>query len=120
MGYVGPTRSASFRTDVNNVLTRFVPWGSGIDVRVGRVEPEAWETWRHYGLEDLLHLRCPELSLVGPDGFHVSRDQSFQLQHYAHALKTCAADVWRGDFSVLPQLHQVIERRAKPCSSGKA
>jgi hypothetical protein len=23
MGYVGPTRSASFRTDVNNVLTRF-------------------------------------------------------------------------------------------------
>jgi hypothetical protein len=24
MGYAGPTRSASFRTDVNNVLTRFV------------------------------------------------------------------------------------------------
>jgi hypothetical protein len=25
MGYVGPTRSASFRTDVNNVVTRFGP-----------------------------------------------------------------------------------------------
>jgi hypothetical protein len=89
-------------------------------VRVGRVEPEAWETWWHYGLEDVLHLRCPELSLVGPDGFHVSRDQSFQLKHYAHVLKTCADDVLRGDLSVLPQLHQMVERRAKQFSSGKA
>jgi hypothetical protein len=97
-----------------------IHWGSGIDVRVGRVEPEAWETWWHYGLEDVLHLRCPELSLVGPDGFHVSRDQSFQLKHYAHVLKTCADDVLRGDLSVLPQLHQMVERRAKQFSSGKA
>ena len=32
MGYVGPTRSASFRTDVNNVLTRFVR--QTIEIRV--------------------------------------------------------------------------------------
>jgi hypothetical protein len=28
MAYVGPIRSASFRTDVNNVLTRFVTYGA--------------------------------------------------------------------------------------------
>jgi hypothetical protein len=26
MGYVGPTRSASFRTDVNKIMTRFEFW----------------------------------------------------------------------------------------------
>ena len=34
MGYIGPTRSASFRTDVNNVLTRFArPESSQREIR---------------------------------------------------------------------------------------
>src|SRR5215208_5484153 len=53
------------------VAVEGIHYGHGVDVRLGRVEPEAWEKWRHYGLEDLLHIRCPELSLVGPDGFSV-------------------------------------------------
>jgi hypothetical protein len=102
------------------VAVEGIHYGRGVDVRLGRVEPEAWEKWRHYGLEDLLQIRCPELSLVGPEGFSVSSDQAFQLKHYAHALKRCADDVLRGDFSVFPRLHEAIERRAQQFSSGEA
>src|SRR4051794_29891686 len=79
-------------SEVALVAVEGIHWGFGVDVRLGRVEPEAWEKWRHYGLEDLLQIRCPELSLVGPDGFGISKDQAFQLKHYASALKRCAGD----------------------------
>ena len=93
-----------------------IHWGFGIDVRIGRVKPEAWETWKHYALEDLLQIRCPELSLPEPR----IRDQAFQLRHYAPALKKCADDVLRGEFSILPQLHRAIEERARQFSGGEA
>ena len=38
-GYVGPTRSASFPTEVNNVLTRFVPSPSLLTPAVCRLTP---------------------------------------------------------------------------------
>ena len=107
-------------SEVALVAVEGIHWGCGVDVRLGRVEPEAWEKWRHYGLEDLLILRCPQLSLIGPDGFSVSRDQAFQLKHYADALKRCAADVLHGEFSVFPRLHDAIERRAQQFGSSKA
>jgi hypothetical protein len=49
MAYVGPTRSASFRTDVNNVLTRFgdhVP----LEIRVAPSQAEAYGS-AHANLE---------------------------------------------------------------------
>lgn len=98
---------------VTLVAIEGINWGGGIDVRLGRINPEPWERWVHYGLEDLLILRCPEFSLVGPDGFNVSKDQGFQLRHYAAALKNCGEDVLLGDFSIFPQLHGAVERRAK-------
>ena len=102
------------------VAVEGINWGGSIDVRIGRVKPEAWETWGNYGLADLLQIRCPELSLAGSDGFNVSSDQAFQLKHYAHALKKCADDVLRGEFSALPQLHEAIARRAEQSSRGEA
>ena len=95
------------------VAVEGIHWGSGVDVRIGRTEPEAWETYGKYSLEDLLKIRCPDLSLIGPDGFSVSRDQAFQIKHYTHALKKCADDVLRGEFSILPKLHEAIERRRR-------
>jgi len=93
------------------VAVEGIHWGGGVGVGIGRAEPEAWETYRNYSLEDLLVIRCPDLSLIGPDGFGVSDDQAFQINHYAHALKKCADDVLRGEFSILPKLHEAIERR---------
>ena len=97
-----------------------VNWGAGINVRIGRVEPEAWETYEDYDLADLINICCTDLSLIGPDGFGTSNDQAFQLKHYANALKKCADDVLRGEFSVFPKLNEAIELRAKQFSEGEA
>ena len=97
-----------------------VNWGTGINVRIGRVEPEAWETYEDYDLEDLIKICCADLSLIGPDGFGTSNDQAFQLKHYANALKKCADDVLRGEFAIFPKLHEAIELRAKQFSKGEA
>jgi hypothetical protein len=102
------------------VAVEGIHWGTGIDVRIGRVEPEAWEIYEHYDLEDLLKMRCSDLSLVGPDGFGISNDQAFQLKHYGNALKKYADDVLGGEFSVFPKLHEAIELRAKNYSRGEA
>ena len=59
------------------VTVEGVHWGQGINVRIGRVEPESWETYKDYDLEDLIKIRCANLSLVGPDGFGISNDQAF-------------------------------------------
>lgn len=90
-----------------------IHYGQAIDVRIGRLKPEPWETYKHYDLEDLIGIRCTEMSLIGPDGFSTSNDQAFQLKHYGSVLKKCAIDVLRGDFSIFPQLHDIIERRAE-------
>jgi hypothetical protein len=102
------------------VAVEGIHWGLSIDVRIGRLLPEAWEIYKHYSLEDLLIIRCPELSLGGTNSDDGSSNQSVELKHYAHALKECADDVLRGEFSVLPQLHQSIVRRVEQFSSGEA
>jgi len=100
------------------VAVEGLSYGQQVRVSIGRVEPEAWETNEKYYLGDLLEIRSPELSLIGPDGFSVSSDQAFQIKHYAHALKKCADDVLRGDLSIFPKLHEAIERRRKEYGPG--
>ena len=89
-----------------------VSWGQGIDVRIGRLEPEPWEIYRSYALEWLIGIRCPERSLIGADGFRLRSSQTHQLRHYAEALQECGRDVLAGDFSILPELHKAIEQKA--------
>ena len=93
------------------VIVAGINWGEAVDVRIGRVKPEPWETYGNYSLEDLLAIRCPDLSLIRPDGSVVRNGQAFEIEHYARALKQCADDVLRGEFPILPKLHEAIERR---------
>jgi len=82
-------------------------WGTGVDVRVGRLSPEPWEEYGSYALEDLIMIRSPSLSLIQAHPIN----QVVQLRHYADALRLVGADLLQGDFAILPKLHEAIVKR---------
>jgi hypothetical protein len=90
-----------------------VSYGHGLNVLFGPSEPEARPSFPAYVLEDLLKIRRPDLSLDKTIGKFSRHDQLSQMRHYARALKECADDVLRGDFSILPQLDEIMEQRRK-------
>lgn len=57
-------------------------------------------------LDDLIKLRLPSIK-VGADD-----DVEVKIPKYADALQKCATDVLQGDFSVFPELEQVVKNRA--------
>lgn len=93
------------------VLVMGVSYGYSLDVLFGPAEREA--SFPAYILEDLLKIRRPDLSLDKTIGKLSRPGQPAQIRHYARALKECADDVLRGDFSILPQLDEIMERRRK-------
>jgi hypothetical protein len=93
------------------VLILGIHWGAGVDVRLGRLRPESWETNQTYSLEDLIRLRAPEQSLLDARGFAKTHDQTVQLKHYGATLRSVGQDVLTGDAAVFRDLHAVIEKR---------
>ena len=92
-----------------SVLVMSQSYGHSLAVLFGPTEPEA----PRYNLEALLEIRRPDLSLEGTVGKLARLDQSAQIRHYSRALKESADDVLRGDFSILPQVAEIMERRRK-------
>jgi quercetin 2,3-dioxygenase len=79
MGYVGPTRSASFRTDVNNVLTRFVTQHLGDD--------------RHTWVQVIRGaVRLNGTALTAGDGAAVSKETALQI-HATNAAELLLFDL---------------------------
>lgn len=96
-----------------SVLVLSQSYGSSFVVLFGPTQPNMREVYRHYDLESLLEIRRPELSLDRIVGYLDRPDLAGQIRHYARVLKECADDVLRGDFSILPQVAEISERRRK-------
>ena len=88
-------------------------YGHTFVVLFGPTEPEAREITPRYDLETLLQIRRPDLSLEPAVSRLAGPDMDTQIRHYSRALKEAADDVLRGDFTILPQLAEIIERRRK-------
>ena len=96
-----------------SVLVLSQSYGSSFVVLFGPTEPDARDTYPRYNLESLLQIRRPDLSLERIVGTQDRPDLTGQIRHYSSALKEAAADVLRGDFSILPQVAEIEERRRK-------
>jgi hypothetical protein len=96
-----------------SVLVLSQSYGHSFVVLFGPTEPTAGEIHPRYDLETLLQIRRPDLSLEKIFGRLARPDLPAQISHYSRALKESADDVLRGDFSILPQLAEIIERRRK-------
>lgn len=95
-----------------SVLVLSQSYGTSCVVLFGPTQPNMREVYRHYNLECLLEIRRPDLSLERI-GERDRPDLTGQIRHYSRALKECADDVLRGDFSILPQVAEISERRRK-------
>ena len=95
-----------------SVLVLSQSYGSSFVVLFGPTGPDAREIYPRYELEALLQIRRPDLSLERIVGRLVP-DLTGQIRHYSRALKETADDVLRGDFSILPQVAEIVERRRK-------
>ena len=95
------------------VLVVGLSYAHSLGVWFGPAERAAPESSPGYNLEDLLQIRRPDLSLEKTIGKRANSDQPAQIRHYARALKESADDVLRGDFSILPQLEEILDRRRK-------
>lgn len=82
-------------------------------VMFGPAERAAQVGYPAYDLGDLLQIRRPDLSLEDSAGKLPTLDEAAEVRHYALALKETADDVLRGDFSIAPQIEDIIERRRK-------
>ena len=88
-------------------------YGTSFVVLFGPTEPQARKIDPRYDLESLLEIRRPDLSLDRIIGRLNRPDLTGQIRHYSRALKESADDVLRGDFSILPQVAEIMERRRK-------
>jgi hypothetical protein len=96
-----------------SVLVLSQSYGHSCAVLFGPTQPNMREVYRHYDLECLLEIRRPDLSLERIVAERDRPDLTGQIRHYSRALKDCADDVLRGDFSILPQVAEIRERRRK-------
>jgi hypothetical protein len=87
-------------------------YAEDLGVWFGPTERVAPESSPGYNLQDLLQIRRPDL-LEKTIGELANSDEPTQIRHYARALKESADDVLRGDFSIQPQLEEIIDRRRK-------
>ena len=66
-----------------------------------------------FDLNNLLLLRCGKIITQDFKRLHEAAYQEYILKQYADSIKKYALDILNGDFSVLPQLKEIVVRRAK-------
>lgn len=69
----------------------------------------------HFGLHNLISLRMPDLKFPSDIRGKGKKDQLMEeiITKYAYALRECATDILRGDFSVFRELDKVVKSRIR-------
>jgi hypothetical protein len=66
-----------------------------------------------FDLNDLIRVRGGERLSKGSESMYDRAALAKTVEEYANALKSHASDVIDGDFSILPQIKEIVARRAK-------
>jgi hypothetical protein len=93
------------------------PREGGVFVTIGRLVhgriPPYEDTSPHwFDFHHLLALRAPQISFWSGE-WPSARELDQVLKGIVNALRSHAADVLQGDFTIFKQLHQVVKERAK-------
>ena len=107
-----PQGKNQFSVRYVNATTRIVVeginWGANARVAFGSAGP--LERFEDFDLLDLVAVRCPGQQ---PSEMEMARSQLDQLELLAKILRTCGAEVLRGDLSVAPQIQEIRRQRVE-------
>lgn len=96
-----------YRNSTTLVEVEGINWGYGVNVLLARRRNPIFRSRRTFPLWPIVKLRRPDLY----DALRIG-DQLAQLSAWAAALRGCAEEVLRGDFTIQAEVEMLIEKEA--------